>query len=130
MLTTHYMDEAAELADHVGIMDHGHVLALDTPEALTLMPGTSTLEIDVRINNREDLIERLRQLPGVERVEGVGEAESDASRVRIYASVNASQLVADVALGVSNASGDLLEVRLGTPSLEDVFIALTGRALR
>src|SRR3954452_6308721 len=48
VITTHDMDEAAALADRVGIMDHGRLLALDTPAALTRsLPGSATLEVDV-----------------------------------------------------------------------------------
>src|SRR3954454_18363598 len=48
VLTTHDMDEAAELTDRVGIMDHGKLLALDPPGALTRgLPGSATLEVDV-----------------------------------------------------------------------------------
>src|SRR5204863_8021923 len=51
-LTTHDMHEAAKLADRVGIMDHGHLLALDTPPALMRsLPGNATLEVSTRMSN-------------------------------------------------------------------------------
>jgi ABC-2 type transport system ATP-binding protein len=132
MLTTHDMDEAATLADRVGIMDHGHILALDTPEALTRsLPGTSTLEIDVRTRQRDQLTDQLRALEGIERVEAVERTDDrDISRIRLYLSVAPAQMVADIALFVSKNDAELVEVRIGAPSLEDVFIALTGRGLR
>ena len=74
VLTTHDMDEAAELADRVGIMDHGKLLALDTPAALTRgLPGRTTLEVAVTLDGTpaEDLLAELGALDGVERVEQV-----------------------------------------------------------
>jgi ABC-2 type transport system ATP-binding protein len=72
------MDEAAPLADRVGIMDHGRLLALDTPAALTRrLPGRTTLEVAVALNGApaEDLLAELAALRGVERVEPVASPE-------------------------------------------------------
>src|SRR6185312_6148939 len=71
ILTTHDMHEAATLADRLGIMDHGKVLALDTPEALMRgLPGSSTLELSVRAPNGGVVpaaaVQALEQLAGVE----------------------------------------------------------------
>jgi ABC-2 type transport system ATP-binding protein len=75
VLTTHDMDEATELADRVGIMDHGKLLALDTPEALTRgLPGSTTLEVTVAPGDgtpAEELLAALGAIDGVERVERV-----------------------------------------------------------
>ena len=74
VLTTHAMDEAATLADRVGIMDHGKLLALDTPAALTRgLPGRTTLEVAVTLDGTSagDLVAELGALDGVERVEQV-----------------------------------------------------------
>jgi ABC-2 type transport system ATP-binding protein len=78
VLTTHDMDEAEALADRVGIMDNGKLLALDTPAALTaVVPGESMLEINVAPANgqpdtdADGLEAALAGLPGVERVERV-----------------------------------------------------------
>jgi ABC-2 type transport system ATP-binding protein len=73
MLTTQNMEEAEALADRVGIMDHGRLLALDTPDALTsTLPGSAMLEITVDDEDRpDDLVDHLAQLGGVERVERV-----------------------------------------------------------
>ncbi|HET9290897.1 MAG TPA: ABC transporter ATP-binding protein [Actinomycetes bacterium] len=131
VLTTHDMDEAAALADRVGIMDHGRLLALDTPAALTRgLPGRTTLEVAVTLDGTpaEDLLAELGTLHGVERVEPV--AASGEVRARLYLAGEAPLLVAPVASVVAGHRAQLTEVTIGTPSLEDVFIALTGRALR
>ena len=143
VLTTHTMDEAAELSNRVAIMDHGHLLALDTPDALTRsLPGSSTLEIAVtaREGPSGDLVEALGRLDGVERAEAVDEGATVATgartlagtglRIRLYLSADAAAMVAPVAGLLGERGATLSDVRLGTPSLEDVFIGLTGRSLR
>jgi ABC-2 type transport system ATP-binding protein len=135
VLTTHAMDEAAELADRVGIMDHGRLLALDTPAALTRgLPGRATLEVSVALDGTpaDDLLTELGALDGVERVERVAAARPGPGelRARLYLAGEAPLLVAPVAAVVAGRHAHLTDVTIGEPSLEDVFIALTGRALR
>jgi ABC-2 type transport system ATP-binding protein len=138
ILTTHDMHEAAVLADRVGIMDHGKLLALDTPEALMRgLPGSATLELSVRAQNGdvpEPLVAALEQLGGVERVEAIRDdtPDDDAAerRLRLYVAGEASQLIAPTATLLAERGVALNGMELGTPTLEDVFIHLTGRTLR
>ncbi len=158
VLTTHDMDEASQLSDRVGIMDHGHLLALDTPEALMRsLPGSSTLDVaaaGVPNESTSGLLEALAALPGVERADPVDDSVnarqpmeaggSEASgagsesrissapeiRVRLYVTGDAASMVAPVARLLNSRQASLTDVRLGSPSLEDVFIHLTGRSLR
>jgi ABC-2 type transport system ATP-binding protein len=124
-LTTHDMHEAATLADRVGIMDHGHLLALDTPEALIRsLPGSSTLELATQGSNGE-VLDALGALEAVERVETV-----EGGRIRLYLAGEAPAMVAPAAALLAEHGLHLDDVSIGTPSLEDVFIHLTGRALR
>jgi ABC-2 type transport system ATP-binding protein len=124
-LTTHDMHEAATLADRVGIMDHGHLLALDTPEALMRsLPGSTTLELATQGGNGE-VLGALGAMEDVERVETV-----DDGRIRLYLAGDAPQMVAPAAALLAAHGLHLDDVKLGTPSLEDVFIHLTGRKLR
>ena len=147
VLTTHDMDEAAELADRVGIMDHGKLLALDTPEALMRsVPGGTTLELTTRVEDpavAEQAVAVLGALAQVERVERLGASEAGNGgppqpalqgagelRVRLYVSGDAPLLVAPAAAALTGVGLTLSDVKLGIPTLEDVFIDLTGRALR
>jgi ABC-2 type transport system ATP-binding protein len=139
ILTTHDMQEAATLADRVGIMDHGKVLALDTPEALMRgLPGSSTLELSVRAVRNGDgpgaLVQTLERLGGVEQVESLpgdpADEEAAQWRVRLYVTGEASELIAPTATLLADRGLALSGVELGAPSLEDVFIHLTGRTLR
>jgi len=137
ILTTHDMHEAAVLTDRVGIMDHGKLLALDTPAALMRsLPGSSTLELTLDGRNGatgEQLLAALQGLPEVERVEALheeGGAERAQLRVRLYVSGEAPQLVGPAATLLAGLGVSMSGVELGTPTLEDVFIRLTGRTLR
>jgi ABC-2 type transport system ATP-binding protein len=140
ILTTHDMDEAALLADRVGIMDHGRLLALDTPEALMRsLEGEGTLELAADRPADGAVVEALAGLTGVERVEPVQAAgengappptEAQPLRVRLYLTGDAALLVAPAAAVLAEHGLALQDVKLGTPSLEDVFIHLTGRTLR
>ncbi len=137
-LTTHDMHEAARLADRVGIMDHGKLLSLDIPEALIRsLPGSATLELTMEVpdGGTRDLLSReLADLPTVERLEAIHDegpnGEQLAFRVRLYVADDAPQLIAPAAALLSERGLSLSGVELGTPTLEDVFIHLTGRALR
>ena len=132
VLTTHDMDEAAALTDRVGIMDHGKLLALDTPSALTRsLPGSATLDVDVERaaeDTDEDVLAALSALSAAERVEPV--ADAGGLRARIYLSGDAAALVGPVSDTLTARRARLTGVRIGEPSLEDVFLGLTGRELR
>jgi ABC-2 type transport system ATP-binding protein len=132
VLTTHDMDEAAELTDRVAIMDHGKLLALDTPRALTRsLPGSATLDIDIaraEEDSDDDVLKALAELPGAERVEPV--ADGGGLRARIYLSGDAAALIGPASDALTARRARLTGVRIGEPSLEDVFLSLTGRELR
>ena len=142
ILTTHDMDEAALLADRVGIMDHGRLLTLDTPAALiSSLAGEGTLELTADQAADGAVVDALAALAGVERVEtvhladenGAPEAappESQPLRVRLYLTGDAALSVAPAAAVLAEHGLALQDVKLGTPTLEDVFIHLTGRMLR
>ena len=130
VLTTHDMDEAAALSDRVGIMDHGRLLALDTPAALTRsLPGSATLDVDVERaphDTDEGVLAALEAL--AERVEQV--ADGAGLRARLYLSGDAAASVGPVSEALGARQARLTGVRIGEPSLEDVFLGLTGRELR
>jgi ABC-2 type transport system ATP-binding protein len=132
VLTTHDMEEAATLTDRVAIMDHGKLLALDTPRALTRsLPGSATLDVDVERaaeDSDDAVLKALSALPAAERVEPV--ADTGGLRARIYLSGDAAALVGPVSDVLTARRARLTGMRIGEPSLEDVFLSLTGRELR
>ncbi|MDQ2726625.1 MAG: ABC transporter ATP-binding protein [Actinomycetota bacterium] len=139
LLTTHDMDEAAALSDRVGIMDHGRLLALDTPAALVRsLPGSATLDLTAQGGDpaiEGDLMAalgRLAQVERIDRMDALAGADDGGPelRVRLYITGDAPLLVAPAASLVADRGLTLTDVRLGAPTLEDVFLHLTGRVLR
>jgi ABC-2 type transport system ATP-binding protein len=124
LLTTHYMEEADQLCDRVAIMDHGRVLALDTPAALKRSTGADTI-VSVRTTGDPD---RLGKLLAAE-VAGVARTRAADSRLELYVQ-GGDRLVPRIVLAAEHAGFDLLDVSIAEPSLETVFINLTGKELR
>ena len=141
LLTTHDMVEAEQLCERIAIMDHGKILVIDTPEALKrLIPGGTKLELRVRAtppliagtNGDPDdaLVASLKRLPTISKVEVVSPPPGVPGQiVRVYAS-DAASLVGPVTHATEAAGAELFDLRFAQPSLEDVFIYLTGRTLR
>jgi ABC-2 type transport system ATP-binding protein len=123
MMTTHYMEEAEALCDRVAIIDHGRILVEDTPERLKNGLGIQTVYgLDVqRIEQREELAAQLRSVPNVSSV------ELTPTGVRVYAT-GAEGLLPTI-VTAAQAYG-LRDISISEPSLETVFIHLTGRDLR
>src|SRR5690625_541576 len=132
IITTHDMEEAAELSDRVGIMDHGRLLALDTPQNLTRsLPGSATLDITFTMpGNADELVREIRHAAGVESGETVTSATDDERRVRLFLSGKPTAVIGPISQLVTSRGGALGAITPGEPSLEDVFINLTGRDLR
>jgi ABC-2 type transport system ATP-binding protein len=124
MLTTHYMEEADRLCERVAIMDHGRILALETPAALKQSIGADTI---VSVKATGDL-GRLAELLGRE-VEGVRRTRVADSAVQLH--VNGDErLVPRLVLAAEQGGFNLRDLSISEPSLETVFINLTGKELR
>jgi ABC-2 type transport system ATP-binding protein len=124
LLTTHYMEEADQLCGRTAIVDHGKVLALDSPAQLKRsVPGGYLVELQIRNNVNGAFTEALKTLPGVV------EIKTEIDRVRIYADrvegllANAMRLAGEQNVMVTDA-------HVSEPSLENLFLHLTGRSLR
>ena len=121
MLTTHDMLEADRLCDRIAIVDHGRIIALDTPRGLRrLLPAERGLEIAVTGPEPPALDGRA----GVARVDGA--AEDGVWRGRVYGEAEPVALVD----ALRSAGRELVELRRIEGTLEDVFVHLTGRELR
>ncbi len=123
VLTTHYMEEADTLCDRVAVVDSGRILALDRPETLKGKHGVHTvIELTLRDQSgAEVLLSRLKALPGV------ASAETATGGVRIFA--NQIEGLLPQVIAAAQSAG-LRDLALHEPSLETVFLKLTGRALR
>ncbi len=124
LLTTHYMEEADELCDRLAVIDHGKLLALGTPAELKTTTGAATY-VTVTANGDLDALAALL----ADRVPGVSEAERSDGRIRLR--VPRADGVLPAVVTVAESGGfTITDLSLMEPSLESVFINLTGRELR
>ncbi|GLZ54221.1 ABC transporter ATP-binding protein [Actinomycetospora sp. NBRC 106378] len=131
VLTTHDMDEAAKLSDRVGIVDHGELLKLDTPANLVAgLSGSATVDLDVTGLDPEHLRGRLSAVRGTAGAEVLAIPDDGPARLRIRVDGEAGAALPGLLEEVTTAGGHVSDVGLGEPTLEDVFIDLTGRGLR
>ena len=123
LYTTHYMEESAELSDHIAIMDKGKVIAYGTHDELIRLVGEQT-RIDLAITGEKEQI-----LPLWKNVEGV--AQVDSTNGTITALVDDSNRVLPLFFDAAAQSGvRITSIEIQEPNLETVFLHLTGRALR
>jgi ABC-2 type transport system ATP-binding protein len=124
LLTTHYMEEADQLCDRVAIMDHGRILALDTPKELkrTVSADTVvTVRADGDVQSLEAALQRdLQGVTGTRIVDGAVEANVEGT-------AHLLPLIIRIATEVGQT---ITDVSVAEPSLETVFIKLTGKDLR
>ncbi len=122
LLTTHYMDEAEALADRVGIMDNGRLVAEGTPQEFINEMGTAIFQIEGS-GNQEEFINHIEQLPFVQAVNinnGILQISAGEGSGHLVEIVKASQA----------AEFHIEDVSVAKPTLGDVFLKYTGRQLR
>ncbi len=123
--TTHYMEEAERLCDRVGIIDHGKIVALDTPRALIESLGGGVIQIGIDPDQAEQVTEILAALESVQAV-GPGPDE----RLLNIEAESARHALVDVMQAMNAAALEVETVRILEPNLESVFLRYTGRSLR
>jgi ABC-2 type transport system ATP-binding protein len=123
MLTTHYMDEAERLCDQIAIVDRGRVIALGTPRELIRSLGAEQV-VECAVGDGQWLAaEALAALPGVLRARGDGTLHT----LQVTA---AHETIPALLALIAREQCALTELRTHSPTLEDVFVSLTGRHLR
>ncbi len=122
MLTTHYMDEAEQLCNRVAIIDHGHIVAMDTPaELIHSLGGEERLLFKVD-----------KPLPAhiVNEINHLGKLETQGELVVIHGNTSQANLVSNVVTLLAKENIQYRDVRTEQASLEDVFLKLTGKEVR
>ena len=124
VLTTHYMEEADQLCGRVAILDHGHILALDTPANLKKSTGADTIVTIKVVGDPSALADVVtRDVPGVVKTR----ATDGGLQVHVQGT---ERLVPRIVSAAEHANLDVIDLAVAEPSLETVFINLTGKELR
>jgi ABC-2 type transport system ATP-binding protein len=129
LLTTHYLEEADQLSDRIGIIDTGKVIALDTPEGLKRrIDQKEVIRLEVT-GWHEEMATRLKSISGIENITTYQQVEADLWEVNLHAQ-NSRAALPRIVEHISRNGTRLVNMNVVKPSLEDVFIHLTGKALR
>ena len=122
VMTTHYMEEADQLCDRIAIVDRGQLLACETPAGLKARAPGGTL-VELQLDGHADgLVDTARTLPGVIR------AEAERNTLRAW-HPRGGELVAALINAVQAGGRHVTDIHLAEPSLETLFVSLTGRKL-
>ena len=128
LLTTNYLEEVNALCDRIAVIDHGKLVALDTPASLKSRYGNSVVEMDVDQSISDSLVEKIRLLKDVQSV------DTHKTNLRITlrssADLDPSSILPRLLEKMSQQGLGVLHMSLRQPSMEEVFLALTGRGLR
>jgi ABC-2 type transport system ATP-binding protein len=124
LLTTHYMEEADQLCDRVAIMDKGRILTLDTPEALKRSVGADTIVTVTATGDQAELAHVLS-----EAIDGVTSTRSIDGGVELHVK-GKDRLLPKVVAAAEAGGFPVLDLSITEPTLETVFINLTGKELR
>jgi len=122
VMTTHYMEEADQLCERVAIVHQGRLLALDAPAALKAKAPGGTL-VEFTFDAESEGLQQLAQgLPGVTRI------EPNRHVLRVYAE-RAADVIPPLIRATEQAGREIVDIHLTPPSLETLFVSLTGRKL-
>jgi ABC-type multidrug transport system ATPase subunit len=123
LLTTNYLEEANALCDRIAIIDHGKLVALDTPVEMKRRYGDTVMEIETASYVSSQLLEQLRKIIGISRV-----TQSDKI-LKIAMSGNDLSATGKLITLVSQDS-NIKRIAQREPNLEEIFLSLTGSGLR
>jgi ABC-2 type transport system ATP-binding protein len=123
-LTTHYLEEADGLCDRIAIIDHGKIVALDTPTGLKKAVGGDVIEIEVE-ECGTDVLNLIKSIPGVALIDGM--CTGNKARIKVP---DANAALPSVLSTFWKSKIDVLNVAIKKPSLDQAFLEYTGRELR
>ena len=124
LLTTHYMEEADTICDRLAIMDHGHILAINTPKGLKESVGADSI-VTISAAGNLDALAKLLQ----ERLEGATKSQRIDSVIKLH--IKGTTGVLPKVVSIAEQGGfNITDLSVAEPTLETVFINLTGKELR
>ena len=122
-LTTHYMEEADQLCDRIGIIDGGKIQVIDTPENMKNAMGNEVISIVFEGENHTSFISELQK------IEFVNKINEDDSKLTLFAS-NGTEVIPKIFQISSELKIKITSISLTQPTLDDVFISYTGHEIR
>ena len=123
-LTTHYMEEADQLCDRIGIIDNGKIQIIDSPENMKNAMGNEVITISVDGEKHTDLF-----LAELKKFESIKKINKEESKLTLYVS-NGTEVIPKIFQISSNLNIKILSISLTQPTLDDVFISYTGHEIR
>jgi ABC-2 type transport system ATP-binding protein len=125
-LTTQYLEEADQLCDRIGIIADGQLKAEGTPAELKKLVGNDIVNVRVK-SPSENLIKEIKKLSSVKKVDG--SVDNNATKL-VISMINASKNVSSLVSVLTSNSKSVEELSIRTPSLDDVFLQVTGLHLK
>jgi ABC-2 type transport system ATP-binding protein len=122
-MTTHYLEEADHACDRIAIIDHGRIIAVDSPENLKESLGGDIIEVGISRAPTDELTESLRQVPNVREVV----VKPDGYRIKV---MNGEETAPKVIETLRSANAGLTRISLTKPTLDEVYLERTGRSIR
>lgn len=126
-LTTQYLEEADQLADRLGIIDHGRLVAGGTPASLKAEIGADVVQLTLKEDGKEGVRAKAKQVLGA--IAGIKEIREYDGSIAAYAQAG-STLVPQIVRALDGAGVEIAQLTLSGPSLDDVFLKHTGRKMR
>ncbi|KFM18849.1 Nod factor export ATP-binding protein I [Marine Group I thaumarchaeote SCGC RSA3] len=123
-LSTHYMEEADQLCDRIGIIDGGKIQVIDSPENMKNAMGNEVISIVIKENETRDSF-----LSELQKIESVNKITEDGSKLTLFVS-NGTEVIPKVFSISSDIGIKITSISLTQPTLDDVFISYTGHEIR
>jgi ABC-2 type transport system ATP-binding protein len=122
-LTTHYMEEADQLCDRIGIIDHGKIQVIDSPDNMKNAMGNEVISLTFENGNSEEFLSQLHKIDFIKKI------NEDNNKLTIFTS-NGTEVIPKNFQISSDQKIKILSISLTQPTLDDVFISYTGREIR
>ncbi|MFQ5476809.1 MAG: ATP-binding cassette domain-containing protein [Nitrosopumilus sp.] len=123
-LTTHYMEEADQLCDRIGIIDDGKIQVIDSPENMKKAMGNEVISIILEEGENRDLF-----LSDLKKIEFVNKINEDGTKLTLFAS-NGTEVIPRIFQISTDLDIKIVSISLTRPTLDDVFISYTGHEIR
>ncbi len=122
-LTTHYMEEADQLCDRIGIIDHGKIQVIDTPENMKSVMGKEVISLKFENGNSDEFLSLLHKINFIKKI------NVENNKLTIFTS-NGTEVIPKIFQISSELEIKIISISLTRPTLDDVFISYTGHEIR